>query len=330
MSVYCVTGEGLSARNLAILAEVARILSRIRGCWLVAGDFNLTPQQLHESGWVDLVGASVCAPQVPTCNQKVMEFFVLDRRLVDAGAVKGLAVVRDSPGNPHYAVRLWLDGRCRRNQVRMLSSPSKVGASLPFGPFAESVGRGWDFLLPSQPLACSVDEAGTSLAAVLSRIERELADISMLEGKARQRAMGRAEGPRFVWKCGMGPPTSQLPKVSRVTVAWHTLAKWLADVLGGNTSFAGRAACIRANRAAAALRCHDWSTLGSSRHAVAFQAWAREVVSAHSDRVLLTRYRYGTAEVSRLPLRMTAGGPRPAGSAGSMMDPTRVVADCIV
>ena len=253
VSVYCVTGEGLSARNLAILAEVARILSRIRGCWLVAGDFNLTPQQLHESGWVDLVGASVCAPQVPTCNQKVMEFFVLDRRLVDAGAVKGLAVVRDSPGNPHYAVRLWLDGRCRRNQVRMLSSPSKVGASLPFGPFAESVGRGWDFLLPSQPLACSVDEAGTSLAAVLSRIERELADISMLEGKARQRAMGRAEGPRFVWKCGMGPPTSQLPKVSRVTVAWHTLAKWLTDVLGGNTSFAGRARMLEHRRTVVTL-----------------------------------------------------------------------------
>lgn len=228
-----------------------------------------------------------------------MDFFVLDRRLVDAGAVKGLAVVRDSPGNPHYAVRLWLDGKCRRRQVRVLSSPSKMGACLPFGPFDESVGLGWDALLPSQPLTCSLDEAGTCLAAVVSRIEEELAEISMLEGKARQRALGRAEGPTFVWKCGMGPPTSQLPKVSRVTVAWHTLAKWLADVLAGKSSFAGRAASIRPDRAAAELRCHDWTTLGSSRHAAAFQAWAREVVNAHPDRVLLTRYRFGAAQVAK-------------------------------
>ena len=122
----------------------------------------------------------------------------------------------------------------------------------------------------------------------------------------------------------MGPPTSQLPKVSRIIVAWHTLAKLLADVLAGKASFAGRAVTIGADRAVAALRCHDWTTLGSWRHAVAFQTWAQKVVSALSDRVLLARYRYGAAEVAK------AAAAYDSRRAQASMGRTRVVADCIV
>ena len=41
--------EGLSQRNLAILKQVAIIIGQLTGPWVVAGDWNLTPEVLTSS-----------------------------------------------------------------------------------------------------------------------------------------------------------------------------------------------------------------------------------------------------------------------------------------
>ena len=55
-SVYLVDGVGLSEVNLSVLAEVAAVLGILSGPWIVAGDRNVNPQFLLDSGWLDVAG----------------------------------------------------------------------------------------------------------------------------------------------------------------------------------------------------------------------------------------------------------------------------------
>eukprot|EP00973_Karenia_brevis_P087694 12162236-Karenia_brevis.AAC.1 len=89
-SVYLRCSEGCSAANLDILQELASILKRVRGQWLVGGDFNMTPEMLQQSGWLALTGGVLHRPRSPTCNGKEYDYFVSSRGLAEA--VAGVAV----------------------------------------------------------------------------------------------------------------------------------------------------------------------------------------------------------------------------------------------
>ena len=67
-SIYLRHSEGLSKTNLAFLQEVAGVLLRLEGQWLVGGDFNFAPDVLRKSGWLQLVQGTVHQPESPTCN----------------------------------------------------------------------------------------------------------------------------------------------------------------------------------------------------------------------------------------------------------------------
>ena len=79
LSVYLWHSEGLTARNLDLLQTLAQVIYRLRGPWLLAGDFNFTPQELVASGWLQLVRGRVCAPQAPTCGKKTYGTRIRDR-----------------------------------------------------------------------------------------------------------------------------------------------------------------------------------------------------------------------------------------------------------
>lgn len=51
ISLHLVDGQGMSETNQAILTEVAAYIGTLQGPWLVAGDWNLTPEVLRQSGW---------------------------------------------------------------------------------------------------------------------------------------------------------------------------------------------------------------------------------------------------------------------------------------
>ena len=112
LSVYLWHSEGLTARNLDLLQTLAHVISRLRGPWLLAGDFNITPQELVASGWLQLVRGCCCAPQAPTCGKKMYDFFVTSSSL--AGLIAGVSVVHNGRFHPHSPVRLWLMGKVRR------------------------------------------------------------------------------------------------------------------------------------------------------------------------------------------------------------------------
>ena len=57
-SAWLKQSEGLSEENLGILQVLAQALTKVRGPWLIGGDWNVPPETLQRSGWVSLVGGN--------------------------------------------------------------------------------------------------------------------------------------------------------------------------------------------------------------------------------------------------------------------------------
>ncbi len=91
------------------------------GPWIVAGDWNGTPEELTASRWPNMVGGVIAAPTKP-----------VSRSL--AHAVHHVARVRGGDFSPHYPARLYLRACPRAVLVRHLKRPWGFGAVLPFGP----------------------------------------------------------------------------------------------------------------------------------------------------------------------------------------------------
>lgn len=56
-------GDGLGPTNLALLTELAALVADLRGPWLIAGDWNLTPEMLAQSGWLQVVNGRAISPR---------------------------------------------------------------------------------------------------------------------------------------------------------------------------------------------------------------------------------------------------------------------------
>ena len=167
-----------------MLQTLAQVISRLRGPWLLAGDFNITPQELVASGWLQLVSEMFCAPQAPTCGKKMYDFFVTSSSL--AGLIAGVSVVHNGRSHPHSPVRLWLMGKVRRKMVRQLVAPTKIPAVLPSSCAADPTTQ--QALIAD----CSKDlESKARLA--LNLVETELHNIMRSERSKEPRG-GRAVG----------------------------------------------------------------------------------------------------------------------------------------
>ena len=56
-SCYLTSAVGVSAQcNLRLLEAMSFVLTRLNGPWIVAGDWNCTPEDLTATGWLQLVG----------------------------------------------------------------------------------------------------------------------------------------------------------------------------------------------------------------------------------------------------------------------------------
>ena len=105
MSVYLCCSEGLSRRNLDLLQSLAQVIDSLHGPWIVAADFNMSPEVLRSSGWLNLVHGRVVAPSAPTCGCNVYDFFVVSETL--GSAIVGIALINDAGFFPHWPVRLF-------------------------------------------------------------------------------------------------------------------------------------------------------------------------------------------------------------------------------
>ena len=136
ISLYLWTSEGMSQRNLDLLQTVAMVVASLCGPWVLAADFNVTPDVLRQTGWLALVKGSIVASTDPTCNKNVYDYFVVDRRL--GAAVLGVSLVNDAGFHPHFPSRIFLRGKLRDMKKRVLVAPKKIGARVPIGCVSDS------------------------------------------------------------------------------------------------------------------------------------------------------------------------------------------------
>ncbi len=92
----------------------------------MAADFNFPPTVLRKTGWLQLVDCQAHVTGQPTCKSAEDDYFAAHRRL--GTAILGVALINDTGGKPHSAVRLWIKGRPRRDAVRVQLAPRKAEA----------------------------------------------------------------------------------------------------------------------------------------------------------------------------------------------------------
>lgn len=160
-------------------------LNLLSGPWAVGGDWNITPWQLQQSGWLELVGGVVIAPTGPTCNESVYEYFVVSESLMYA--VNSNAVVRDAGLEPHSPVRLFLRHRPRLQMVRQLVKPNSLPAKLPFGPEVKPS----EMVCEGPLLQEYIDKHGSTMMGL---VENALNEVAGFDEKQVANKPSRLEG----------------------------------------------------------------------------------------------------------------------------------------
>ena len=114
ISLYLIDTVGLNEANKLILEEVTVAVKSLKGPWVIAGDWNLSPETLAASGFLQMIGGALFSPADPTCNDNRYDFFVVSKAL--SFAVVGAQRVDGVHMKPHRPVSLLLARR--RPQIR--------------------------------------------------------------------------------------------------------------------------------------------------------------------------------------------------------------------
>ena len=124
-SLYMQDGVGLDHDlNTKLLHATAARVKLLQGPFVLAADWNGTPEQLVATGFLKLVWGHIVHPVGKTCTAgkgRVLDFFVASLSMLPY--LRGAFNVEDSGIGPHSPVRLILGGKPRDDNVRMLKVP---------------------------------------------------------------------------------------------------------------------------------------------------------------------------------------------------------------
>ena len=68
INLYLDSSTGMKGANRSKLTIIGGFVRALKGLWLLAGDWNNTPQELAQSGWLEEIGGCILTPNVPfTC-----------------------------------------------------------------------------------------------------------------------------------------------------------------------------------------------------------------------------------------------------------------------
>lgn len=203
LTVYFYTGEPLHAKcNLAILRALAELIASTGALWILAADFQNTPSDLAETGWLGAVGGRVAATKSSTSSTgRVIDFFALDERLAEAFAY---VKVWPWPPRTHRPVELGLRLGQASFKVRKLVYPKPFPRQRPIGP-ARAPTRADVWEKPEgQTMQPEVLEAeiNTRYKFLVQALEGLLCDICdcYKDGERNVAFMGREKVPRVVWR----------------------------------------------------------------------------------------------------------------------------------
>ena len=214
LNVYLKDSEGMSATNKLLLETAAGALKGLKGPWIAQGDWNMPPEMLAASKWLEIVNGVIFATQLPTCHDNVYDYFVVHKSLADA--VVGVQRLQDAGLNPHWMTRLVLKGNAKRFAVRQLVRPDKVEGILPHGPPLQD---------PSyQPVLELLAESEPDNAAKCwNKLARQ--EWTSIAGKDL-----KFKECRFKWASAVSRSASPWDGSTIASAAWRALARRAGDI----------------------------------------------------------------------------------------------------
>jgi hypothetical protein len=131
------------------LKKLGKFLGQLADPYIVAADFNMTPQQLEQTGFISkLSGTVIIAPEVLfTCTSgkgRLIDYFLVSQVLVPC--IKWVRAVVDTPWRPHFGIELGITQVPRKELVHKHIKPIVfkpfAGPDLPWQHFID---KSWKF-----------------------------------------------------------------------------------------------------------------------------------------------------------------------------------------
>jgi hypothetical protein len=170
ISIYLKDSVGMNHENKLVCEHVCTIARCLEGPCVIGGDWNMEPSTLARSAFLAMVRGTIFASELPTCNGKVFDFFVVTNNFVHA--VAGVQRINGVGTEPHFPARLLLRGDARRFAVRNLRRPKRVSLVLMHGP---------------QPKPPSYASVSAKASAIPCRLQNSVTD-SGLKNKLNEAA----------------------------------------------------------------------------------------------------------------------------------------------
>ena len=223
ITVYLIVGIGLAQANWDILVAISDFIAGLQVPWLVAVDYNMSPENLQASGWTDSVGGKVVFTPSPTCHSKgkgsTIDFMVAHPALLPF--LKEFETMTDTHVKVHDPIKIVFEGCAAEHwkmvQVKPKPLPRQECRSGPDRPgLLEVWGDEYDAAVGQDT---SVDDDFT---AFMSRAEDELLERHAIPEAERPAYRGRGLDPVFRMVRVAPPAVGPSPfRVSKSTRALH-------------------------------------------------------------------------------------------------------------
>ncbi len=145
----CYGMSGLSVAEQLRLWKAVAVQLRCLGLpFVIGGDWQITPQQMSETGFQGILGASIVAPSEPTnlVTMRTIDFFVVSSCLVPM--IEGVEVLKGLRFSPHAPVELRLKGCRSLGLMRRIVQPKPLEVHKPIGPMPAGMKVDWSSWAP--------------------------------------------------------------------------------------------------------------------------------------------------------------------------------------
>ncbi|CAK0885126.1 unnamed protein product [Prorocentrum cordatum] len=175
-----------------MLEDLGVFLRRSRSPWILAGDFNLPPEDIKLCKWVELLKGTIVAPSGPTCfaskSGSTIDYYIVSQGL--ANFVSDVRAVYGTPSSPHVAVAMLLKGPTLNIPLHVRRTWKPLPTSQRTGPVREPAEHCWSWPA-GEPAGVRLEDAWCQW---LSNMELELRNQFDIVGAGQRGSVGRADG----------------------------------------------------------------------------------------------------------------------------------------
>eukprot|EP00972_Heterocapsa_arctica_P025854 3805006-Heterocapsa_arctica.AAC.1 len=101
----------MAGANIDMLDALGKFIMTLGTPWVIGCDWNMGPEAISSSGWLDRIGGAMVSPSCHTCSKgmgNTLDYFVVAQALRQL--VKVIEVWEDAPISPHPPVKMIIGG----------------------------------------------------------------------------------------------------------------------------------------------------------------------------------------------------------------------------